>query len=68
MFGFTVVAVPHVFQAGQSSTSGVSPLSMFIATAPPRELPTTTSGWCLVVLGLGDADGGIEVVVGQGRD
>ena len=27
-------ADPHRFQAGQSNTSGVEPLSMFIATAP----------------------------------
>ena len=33
------------FHAGQSRTNGVSPLSMFIATAPPRLEPTTTSGW-----------------------
>ena len=43
--GLTVVAVPHRFQAGQSSTSGVEPELMFMATAPPRLEPTTTSGW-----------------------
>jgi hypothetical protein len=35
VFGFTVVAVPHRFQAGQRRTRGVSPLSMFIATVGP---------------------------------
>ena len=45
--GFTVLAVPYFFQAGQSSTSFASPLSMFMATAPPRLDPTTTWGWCL---------------------
>ena len=45
--GFTVVAVPHRFHAGQSNTSVVEPESMFIATAPPRLEPTTTSGRCL---------------------
>ena len=46
VFGFTVVADPHFFQAGTSKTSGVSLDSMFMATAPPREIPTITSGWC----------------------
>jgi hypothetical protein len=36
---------PYLFQAGQSRTSGVSPLSRFMATAPPRDEPTTTAGW-----------------------
>ena len=44
VLGFTVVAVPHFFQAGQRRTRGVFPLSMFMATAPPRLEPTTTSG------------------------
>ena len=44
VLGFTVLAVPHRFHAGHNKTNGVSPLSMFMATAPPRELPTTTSG------------------------
>ena len=43
MLGFTVIAVPHRFQAGQSRTSGVEPALMFIATAPPLDEPTTTS-------------------------
>ena len=42
--GLTVVAVPHRFHAGQSRTNGVEPVLMFIATAPPRLEPTTTSG------------------------
>ena len=45
--GFTVLAVPHFFHAGQSRTSRASPLLMFIATAPPLDEPTTTWGWCL---------------------
>ena len=44
--GLTVLTVPHRFQAGQSSTIGVEPASRFIATAPPREDPTITSGRC----------------------
>ncbi len=44
VLGFTLVAVPQVFYAGQSRTSGVVLESIFIATALPRELPTTTSG------------------------
>jgi hypothetical protein len=44
VYCFTVLAVPQRFQAGQSRTSGVSPLRMFMATAPPREKPTMTSG------------------------
>src|SRR5262249_4242355 len=43
----TVLAVPHFFPAGPSSTSRTSPLWMFMATAPPLDEPTTTSGWCL---------------------
>jgi hypothetical protein len=43
--GLTVLVDPHFFQAGQSRTSFASPLRMFIATAPPREEPTTTWGW-----------------------
>ena len=38
---------------------------MFMATAPPRLEPTTTSGFP-VEFGLGDGDGGVEIVVGQG--
>ncbi len=41
-----VLAVPNRFQAGHISTSGVEPESIFIATAPPRLDPTTTSGRC----------------------
>ena len=65
--GFTVLAVPHFFQAGQSRTSRASPLLMFIATAPPRDEPTTTCRLVLVELGLGDLDGLGEVLVGQLR-
>ena len=36
MPGFTVLAVPHRFHAGQRRTTGVSPVSMFVATDPPR--------------------------------
>ena len=43
--GFTVVAVPHRFHAGQSSTSGVLPDLMFMATAPPRLNRQHTSGF-----------------------
>jgi len=35
------VGVSQMFHAGQRRTSGVLPESMFVATAPPRELPTT---------------------------
>ena len=42
--GFTVLAVPYFLQAGHIRTSLASPLLMFIATAPPRLEPTTTSG------------------------
>lgn len=42
--GFTLRAVPQRFQAGHRRTSGVLPESMFMATAPPRDEPTTTSG------------------------
>jgi hypothetical protein len=41
---WTDVAAPHRFHAGASRTKGVSPLSMFMATAPPLLLPTITSG------------------------
>ena len=67
MPGFTVLAVPHFFQAGQSRTSRASPLLMFMATAPPLDEPTTTCGLVLVELVLGDPDGLLEVVVGQLR-
>jgi len=43
-FFLTAAAFPHRFHAGASKIIGVSPLSMFIATAPPLELPTITSG------------------------
>jgi hypothetical protein len=46
VFSFTVVAEPYFFHAGQSSTSGVSPASRFMAMAPPLDDPTTTSGRC----------------------
>jgi len=42
--GFTVFAVTRFFHAGQSRTSLVEPLLMFIATAPPLDEPTTASG------------------------
>ena len=58
MPGFTVLADPHWFHAGQSRTSRASPLLMFIATAPPRLDPTTTWGLCLSTSSLlGDLDG-----------
>jgi hypothetical protein len=44
VFGLTVFAVPQFFKAGHKRMSGVSPLSMFMATAPPRELLTIASG------------------------
>ena len=44
--GLMILVIPQRFHAGQRSTSGVSPLAMFIATAPPRDEPTTTSGRC----------------------
>lgn len=44
---FTVLTVPYFFHAGQSSTSLASPLSMFMATAPPRLDPTTTCDRCV---------------------
>jgi hypothetical protein len=44
--GFTVLAFPHFFHAGQIKTSLVEPDSKFTATAPPRLDPTTTSGRC----------------------
>ena len=65
--GFTVLAVPYFFQAGQSRTSFASPLSMFMATAPPRLESDDDLGLVLVELGLGDADGFGEVVVGKRR-
>ena len=34
--GFTVLAVPHFFHAGQRRTRRASPILMFIATAPER--------------------------------
>jgi hypothetical protein len=43
--GFTVLTVPYFFQAGQSSTSGVSSLSRFMARAPPREEPPRRTVW-----------------------
>ena len=67
MPGFTVLAVPYFFQAGQSRTSLASPLSMFIATAPPRDRADDDLGLVLVELGLGDLDGLGEVFVGQCR-
>ena len=38
------VAVPQNRQAGAMSTTGTSAVAIPIATAPPRLLPTTTSG------------------------
>ncbi len=72
--GFTVLADPHWFHAGQSRTSRAPPLLMFIATAPPRS--DDHIGLVLVELLLGDLDGllwelGIEdrvaVVFEKGR-
>ena len=45
--GLTVFAVPHFFQPGHIRTSFASPMLMFMATAPPRDKPTTTWGRCL---------------------
>ena len=67
MPGFTVLAVPYFFQAGQSRTSFASPLLMFMATAPPLARSDDDLGPVLVELGLGDADGLAEVLVGQLR-
>ena len=67
MPGFTVLAVPHFFQAGQSRTSRASPLLMFIATAPPRDEPTTTCGWCLSNSAWAILTASVEVLVGQLR-
>ena len=73
--GFTVLADPHWFHAGQSRTSRASPLLMFIATAPPARSDDHI-GLVLVELVLGDLDGllwelGIEdrvaVVLEKGR-
>ncbi len=67
MPGFTVVAVPHRFHAGQRSTSGVSAR---IDVHGDRTAPTGADddiGMVLVVLSLGDPDSGIEIIVGQGR-
>ena len=67
MSGFTVLAVPYFFQAGQSSTSFASPLLMFMATAPPRLDPTTTWGRCLSNSAWAMRDRLGEVLVGQLR-
>ena len=67
MPGFTVLAVPYFFQAGQSRTSRASPLLMFMATAPPRRRADDHLRLVLVELGLGDPDGLGEVLVGQLR-
>ena len=67
MPGFTVVAVPHRFQAGQSSTSGV------VSGVDVHGHGTTTGtahhdiGPVLVKFGLGDGDGGGEIIIRQGR-
>ena len=45
--GLIVLAVPHFFHAGQSSTTAAPSEWIFMATAPPRDEPTTTSGRCL---------------------
>ena len=42
------------------------PLLMFMATAPLRLEPMTTSG-VPVELGLGDPHGGVKIVVGRDR-
>jgi hypothetical protein len=44
---FTVFAVPHFLDAGHRRMSRAPPLSRFMATAPPRDEPTITLGWCL---------------------
>ena len=67
MPGFTVLAVPYFFQAGQSSTSRASPILMFIATAPPLDEPTTTCGWCLSNSAWAILTASVEVLVGQLR-
>ena len=67
MPGFTVLAVPHFFQAGQSRTSRAPPLLMFIATAPPRDEPTTTCGWCLSNSAWAIRTACVEVFIGQRR-
>jgi len=63
VLGFTVVAVPQVFHAGHKRTSGVSPESMFMATAGTDH----GIGLTQAEYGLGDLDGGVEGIVRQGR-
>ena len=67
MPSFTVFTIPNFFHRGQSRTSRTSPPLMFLATVPPRLSPTTTLGLLLIELDLSDADGLLEVVVGQLR-
>ena len=65
--GFTVLAVPHRFQAGQSRTSGRHPDLDVHRHGPASAGPDDDIGMMPVELGLGDADGLVEIVVGQGR-
>ena len=64
VFALTVVAVPHFFQAGHKRISGVFLESMFIATAPLREEPTTYIGRVLIEFCLSDADGS-KIIIGE---
>jgi hypothetical protein len=61
--GFTVLAEPYFFQAGQSSTSFALPLLMFIATAPPR--PDDDLGLILIKLTLNNSHCFDKVLVGE---
>ena len=65
MSGFTVLAVPYFFQAGQSSTSFAVALLMFMATAPPRLHDDL--GPVLAELGLGDPYGLRHVLMRERR-
>ena len=65
--GFTVVAVPHRFQAGQSRTSGVDARVDVHGDGPTPAGADHNIGMMPVELGLGDPDGFVEIIVGQGR-
>ena len=68
VFGFTVVAVPQRFQAGHRSTSGVVAEVDIHRDCAAARTADHHVGMMLVILGLGDANGGIEIVVGKAGD
>ena len=65
--GLTVVTVPNRFQAGHIRTRGCRTTVYIHCHGPASAGADDDIGPMPVELGLGNADGGIEIVVGRGR-